>query len=311
MKSILRIISILFLAVTILNFVGCKTSNVQNAETIQESDVNAIQESMQQINSSVKPMVMDIVEGSVPPIDQKITMFYYVQSGDNLSKIAKKIYGSSKEWKKLAEMNDIKNPNQIFAGDFIHYELNASSKIFAEVYENAPMAKIIVQKGDTLSRVSKAVFGRISDWRVLWKQNPQIKDPDKLLVGQEIHFKPKDLTAFIPNTPSSKKPVVTTMEGPLEIIPYQDKITPQENGQEQINQEMPKEEIQDQTSVSTIDESKDTVLSSDESTDTALVTSSTDAKDQATQQDQQPAEDSEQNQTSPVDPATDSSISAQ
>jgi nucleoid-associated protein YgaU len=43
---------------------------------------------------------------------------YEVKSGDSLSKIAKRIYGSGSEWKRIFEANTdvLKDPNKIFPG---------------------------------------------------------------------------------------------------------------------------------------------------------------------------------------------------
>lgn len=193
MKSAVQKVLVLFFAAIVLNFFGCVTHRSSDNQSLSENDAKALQDSMQQMNSSVQPTPQDVVEGPVPPETKNITMYYYVQSGDNLSKIAKRIYGTNSAWKKLAAMNNLKDPNHIFAGDFIHYELEQSSKAFTDAYENAPKAKVIVKKGDTLSSVAKAVFGKVSDWRVLWKENPQIKNPDKLKVGQVVYFRPKAL----------------------------------------------------------------------------------------------------------------------
>ncbi|MES2615195.1 MAG: LysM domain-containing protein [Bdellovibrionota bacterium] len=197
MKSILKKISVIFLAVLLLSLFGCNSTQDADMQepTPVENEAKALQDSMQQINTSMESLSppKDIVEGPVPPENKNITMYYYVQSGDNLSKISKKIYGTSSAWKKLAVMNNLKDPNQIYAGDFIHFELAPASKAFAEVYENAPRAKIVVKRGDTLSGVSQTIFGNAGNWRVLWKENPQIKNPDRLVVGSEIYFKPKAL----------------------------------------------------------------------------------------------------------------------
>ncbi len=134
----------------------------------------------------------DISEGNVPPADRKITMFYIVQTGDTLGKIAKKIYGTSFAWKTLARENNITNPNQIYVGDFIHYELNAKSKAFAESYANVPRSKIIARGGDSLAEIATAIFGSEAEWRTVWKENPQIKNPDKIREGQTIYFKARD-----------------------------------------------------------------------------------------------------------------------
>jgi nucleoid-associated protein YgaU len=45
---------------------------------------------------------------------------YTIQSGDNLSKISKKFYGSPNHYQKIAEANGIDDPNKIQAGQQIN-----------------------------------------------------------------------------------------------------------------------------------------------------------------------------------------------
>lgn len=173
----------------------------------------------------------DFVEGLVPPQNQNILLPYYVQAGDNLAKIAKKIYGNFSAWKKIAEINKIVDPNKIYAGDVIYYQLDDKSKMFAEKYENAPRAKILVKKGDTLSHISRAVFGRSKDWRVLWKENPHIKNPDKIREGASIYFRPKALTADA----GENKPIIEPLNKPIEDMKMTESnnVTPEKNNPEQ------------------------------------------------------------------------------
>jgi LysM repeat protein len=184
-KNIQVILVSLFISVGLF---GCMTGSSN-----QEDD-NALNQALKTEESVIKSSP-DIVEGLVPPTNQNILMPYYVQAGDNLLKIGNKIYGDKSSWKKIAELNNLVDPNKIYAGDVIYYQVTDKSKIFAESYENAPKAKIIVKRGDTLSQISKAVFGRTKDWRVLWKENPQIVNPDKIREGTAIYFRPKALTA--------------------------------------------------------------------------------------------------------------------
>jgi nucleoid-associated protein YgaU len=51
---------------------------------------------------------------------------------------------------------------------------------------------IVVERGDTLEKLSNRVYGR-SNERLLWiiqKNNPHIKDPDFILPGQKVIFPP-------------------------------------------------------------------------------------------------------------------------
>ncbi|KAB8038885.1 LysM peptidoglycan-binding domain-containing protein [Silvanigrella paludirubra] len=171
-----------------LSLFGCMTSSKNDEDQLNQAQ-------NQKVEELVNKESADFVEGLVPPSNQNILLPYYVQAGDNLGKISKKIYGDLKSWKKIAEINKIVDANKIYAGDVIYYQLDDKTKMFAEKYENAPRAKIIVKKGDTLSHISKAVFGRSKDWRVLWKENPQIANPDRIKEGTAVYFRPKALTA--------------------------------------------------------------------------------------------------------------------
>lgn len=46
---------------------------------------------------------------------------YKIKKGDTLMKLSKKFYGTSSKYKYLAQLNGIKNPNKIYAGDVIRY----------------------------------------------------------------------------------------------------------------------------------------------------------------------------------------------
>lgn len=50
---------------------------------------------------------------------------YTIQSGDSLSKIAKREYGNANDWRKIFEANQdiIKNPDKIFPGQEIRIPL--------------------------------------------------------------------------------------------------------------------------------------------------------------------------------------------
>jgi nucleoid-associated protein YgaU len=43
-----------------------------------------------------------------------------------------------------------------------------------------------VQKGDSLSKIARAIFGRGSLWSCIAGANPSIKDPDVIYEGQTL-----------------------------------------------------------------------------------------------------------------------------
>lgn len=96
---------------------------------------------------------------------------YVVQAGDTLTKIAKK-FGS--DWKELAKINNLKNPNLIFPGTKLNVQLNEEVEKAVETYT--------VLAGDTLSEVA-AKFG--TTWKDLQKLN-NLKNPNLIFPAQEL-----------------------------------------------------------------------------------------------------------------------------
>lgn len=132
--------------------------------------------------------------GYVPENGSK--MAYYIQKGDSLGSIAQKIFGDKSKWKELAAANNLQDPNKIYAGDALYYTVSDSSRGFADKYEAAPRQSVTVAQGDTLSSISAKVYGSQGSWRTLWKENPQVKNPDILSVGQTLFYRAPSAQAF-------------------------------------------------------------------------------------------------------------------
>ena len=116
-------------------------------------------------------------------------MAYYVMRGDTLGAIAQKIFGSRKKWKALQTENGLADANKIYPGDVIYFTLDASSKAFAEKYEIGNRQAYTIAKGDTLSRLAAKFYGTQGAWRALWKENPQILNPDRIRVGTVLSYR--------------------------------------------------------------------------------------------------------------------------
>lgn len=115
-------------------------------------------------------------------------MAYIVKKGDTLSKIALKIFQEMDRWRELAEASSIANPNLIYPGDVVYYQLDMTSVAFAKQYENVPMEEIQVKGGDTLSSLSQDIYGDQEQWKFLWRLNSHIKDPHKIQIGSIIKY---------------------------------------------------------------------------------------------------------------------------
>lgn len=115
-------------------------------------------------------------------------MSYIVQKGDTLVKIAQKIYGDPTKWTEIASFTGLANPKMIYPGDVVYYQLNDSTKAFAMAYESVKRAEVQVQQGDTLSTIAGRVLGSNENWKLIWRQNDNIDDPDKLMVGTTVYY---------------------------------------------------------------------------------------------------------------------------
>ena len=80
-------------------------------------------------NDSDRPAAnfSDVQSGSSSTAPADASRSYTVQSGDNLSKIAKHVYGDPNKWHKIFEANrdKIKNPDLIHPGQVLTLPPNA------------------------------------------------------------------------------------------------------------------------------------------------------------------------------------------
>ena len=88
----------------------------------------------------------------------------------------------------MARLASISDPNKIFPGEVVYYQLTAETAAFANPYENLPRNSITVAEGDTLATVSKKVYGTSANWRAIWRQNDQVNNPEELTAGTVLYY---------------------------------------------------------------------------------------------------------------------------
>lgn len=115
-------------------------------------------------------------------------MSYVVQRGETLSIIAQNIYGNMEKWREISTLTGMENPNRIYPGDVVYYQLSDATLAFATAYENTQRGEVTVNSGDTLASIAKNVYGDQGQWKSVWRQNDQIGNPDRLEVGQVVYF---------------------------------------------------------------------------------------------------------------------------
>ena len=115
-------------------------------------------------------------------------MSYIVQKGDTLAKIATKIYGDPARWTEIANFTGLANPRLIYPGDVVYYQLTEQSMAFAAAYESVSRAEVQIMEGDTLATIASRVYGSSANWKLIWRQNDNIANPDRLVAGTTLYY---------------------------------------------------------------------------------------------------------------------------
>jgi nucleoid-associated protein YgaU len=131
-------------------------------------------------------------------------MSYIVQKGDTLAKIAARIYGDSNKWTEIANFTGLANPRLIYPGDVVYYQLTEQSMQFASSYESMQRSEVQIQQGDTLATIAGRVFGNSSLWKLIWRHNDMIDNPDRLTAGTTLYYVDPASMASVENQTEQK-----------------------------------------------------------------------------------------------------------
>lgn len=93
---------------------------------------------------------------------------YKVVSGDSLSAISQKLYGTMDNWPVLARVNNIANPNLIYADANLKVPPKEEA---VKMREEMTATTYRVNSGDTLFAISEKMYGDGSKWHVIASAN--------------------------------------------------------------------------------------------------------------------------------------------
>lgn len=93
---------------------------------------------------------------------------YKIASGDSLSSISEKAYGSMDFWPAIARVNNLANPNVILADTSI--KLPAKNEV-EEIKNLMATASYAVKEGDTLFVIAEKVYGNGWAWPTIARAN--------------------------------------------------------------------------------------------------------------------------------------------
>lgn len=161
---------------------------------------------------------------SIPPEQPRTRVIppefydYTVQRGDTLETIARKLLGDGRLWTKIAEANGLRDPNKLVPGKTtlripkdptniqgkeVPIPIRSSPAAQQPATEPPPptpparepppaVQEYVVRRGDTLSGIAKAFYGKSALWRVIYEANQDvIDDPDQVKPGITIKIPPQ------------------------------------------------------------------------------------------------------------------------
>lgn len=119
-----------------------------------------------------------------------------VKSGETLSHISLRAYGTVKYWPRIAERNNVK-PESIRPGMTLIIPVierspvpgNKPSEVAVTGADPKAGTNYTVRGGDTIQKISQAAFGTIERWTDIWFENfERIEDPRFLRSGMKIQI---------------------------------------------------------------------------------------------------------------------------
>jgi nucleoid-associated protein YgaU len=121
---------------------------------------------------------------SMPDVNASQLQVILVKPGDSFWKISREYLGRGARWQELLAVNPgFTSPNYLTAGSEILVPRSAPVASSSRINSSG---RITVHKGDTLWSLARAHFGHGSDWTCLAHSNPNLRDPNFILPGEQI-----------------------------------------------------------------------------------------------------------------------------
>ncbi len=136
------------------------------------------------------------VADEIDDLEPAQPMKYTIQKGDSFAKIARKVLGDEKFTKALVAANPQCDPLSLKVGDEINVpDITDASKAVKRDAESLTIKNrtnpdiYVVQKNDTLIKISEKLYGNKLDWKKLYEENRDLlDDPNTLVPGTELRI---------------------------------------------------------------------------------------------------------------------------
>ncbi len=141
--------------------------------------------------------------GGAPAVIPPSFREYVSREGDTLQRIARREYGSVAYWRVIGNANPFVDPNRLSPGTRLRIPIDPDNVQGRPAAEGEAVAdgpatsdrpepqytEYIISRGDTLSGIAKALYGRASLWPRIAEANPGI-NPDRLRPGDTLRIPP-------------------------------------------------------------------------------------------------------------------------
>ena len=124
-------------------------------------------------------------------------IFYTVEKGDSLWKIASKFYGHGSSWRRIYEDNKlvIKDPSRLYKGQQLIIRLTNTAGCapdpIVSLSDGGALEGTVyrIQSGDRLWTIARRAYGSGKLWTLIYEANrDSIADPERIRVGQAINI---------------------------------------------------------------------------------------------------------------------------
>ena len=130
---------------------------------------------------------VNLVEENGQLVPDQLPVKHMVMSGEDLWHISEKYFESGYNWVDIAKENELANANVITAGQELvipRTAVKAVTKPAVTATESIAADEYLVQKGDSLWKISLRAYGDGYAWTKIWEENRElIANPNLIEAG--------------------------------------------------------------------------------------------------------------------------------
>jgi nucleoid-associated protein YgaU len=117
---------------------------------------------------------------------------YTIKSGDTMSSIARDWFEDESKWDLIAKANPFVDPNRLAVGQVLRLPPKDTEREEIDDRAGAAATTYVVRSGDNLSKIARAYYSDVSQWRIIYEANRELlgNNPNNLRVGMRLVIPP-------------------------------------------------------------------------------------------------------------------------